>query len=238
MFRCELALNGVVLGVGRGLELRQGMHDNWVVASQDCTLDQSRIDETEPIIELRPVLNENAPADWGIRSGRFLLAEGSYVDDNLPRTFIAPAALNRLAQLGNQQTPLEPPRALAFKTWLGLRYDRPAVPPERVDLARAIGEAVRSQRQGTVVVRDVLMQFGPGDPPEYTLVAIVLEEADKLVVRKWLADVALRVPGHLGTASRIEAVTPKEASLHLVENSYAADVTQITWRKGGPQGAF
>jgi hypothetical protein len=238
MFRYELALNGVVLATGRGPELRQGTHDHWVVTSQDCTLDQNGIDEAEPIIELRPVLSENSPTDWGIRSGRFLLTVGYFVDDHLPRTFIAPAALHHLAQLGTRQTSLEPTRALAFKTWLGLRYDRPAVPPERVDLARAIGEAVRSQRQGGAVVRDVLMQFGPGEPPEYALVAIVLEDSDKLVVRKWLADVALRVPADLGTASRLEAVTSKEASLHLLENSYAADVTQITWRRGGPQGAY
>jgi hypothetical protein len=87
------------------------------------------------------------------------------------------------------------------------------------------------------MVRDVLMQFGPGDRPEYALVAIVLEDADKTMIRKWLADVSLRIPSDLGTASRLEVVTSKEASLHLLENSYAADVTQITWRRNGPQGA-
>ena len=81
------------------------------------------------------------------------------------------------------------------------------------------------------------MQFSLGDPPEYGLVAVVLDPADKPLVRKWLADVALQVPSHLGTASRLEAVTTREASLDLLENSYAADVTQITWRRTGPQGA-
>jgi hypothetical protein len=126
-----------------GPALRQEMHSYWVVASQDCTLDQSGIDETEPIIELRPVLRENPPTDWGIRSGRFLLDQDHYVDDYRPRISIAPVVLYHVAQLGHGPTTLEPARALAFKTWLGLRYDRPAVPPDRLDLAQAIGEAVR-----------------------------------------------------------------------------------------------
>jgi hypothetical protein len=184
------------------------------------------------------VFAENPPTDWGIRARRFLLDQDHYVDDYAPRTSIAPAALNYIGEQGYLGAPLPSERALAFKTWLGFRYDRPAVPPDRVELARQIAEAVRALRQPAIpVVRDVLMQFGPGDSPEYALVAVVLDPADKPLVRSWLAEVALRVPHHLGTASRLEAVTTSEASLHLVENSYAADVSQITWRKTGPRGA-
>jgi hypothetical protein len=267
MFEYGLALNGgVVLGVAtkqhsqrliervettltwlfrRGhLEAEEGpvprsaVHGLWVVSSQDCTLDQVDIEEPEPVIELRPVLGEDPPSDWGIRARKFLLDSIHYVDDYLPRTSIAPAALNYIGEQGHRGAPLPSDRALAFKTWLGLRYDRPAVPPNRVELAREIAEAVKKLKQRAIpAVRDILMQFGPGDPPEYALVAVVLNPADKLLARQWLADVALRVPTRLGTASRLEAVTTKEASLDLVENSFAADTTQITWRSTGPQGA-
>ena len=217
---------------------RSTVHNLWVVCSQDCTLDQNDITEPEPVIELRPALVETPPTDWGIRARRFLLDQDHYVDDYLPRTSIAPAALNHIGEQGHLGTPLASDRALAFKKWLGVRYDRPAVPPDRVELARQIAEAVRSLRQQAIpVVRDVLMQFGPGNPLEYALVAVILDPADKPLVREWLADVALRVPQNLGTGSRLEAVTTKEASLDLVENSYSADVSQITWRKTGPQGA-
>jgi hypothetical protein len=267
MFEFELALNGgIILGasaddhsqllIGRmgvvltrlfrrkSVELRQGpvarsaVHDSWVISSQDCTLDQVGIEEPEPVIELRPVLVEDPPTDWGIRARRFLLDSTHYVDDYLPRTSIAPAALTYIGERGNGGTPLPSDRALAFKTWLGLRYDRPAVPPNRVELARKIAEAGKAlQRPAIPAVRDVLMQFGPGDPPEYAVVAVVLDPADKQLAREWLADVVLRVPTHLGTPARIEAVTTAEASLDLVENSYAADTTQITWRRSGPRGA-
>lgn len=217
---------------------RSSAHGFWVVSSQDCTLEQTDIGESEPVIELRPVFTENPPTEWGIRARRFLLDQDHYVDDYAPRTSIAPAALNYIGEQGHLGAPLPSERALAFKTWLGFRYDRPAVPRDRVELAKHIAEAVRALRQPAVpVVRDVLMQFGPEDPPEYALVAVILDSADKPLVRSWLADVALRVPRHLGTASRLEAVTTSEATLHLVENSYAADVSQITWRRTGPRGA-
>jgi hypothetical protein len=267
VFEFELALNGgVVLGVSAeehsqrlinrmGIMLsrlvrrehvepspspvaRSATHGLWVICSQDCTLDQVGIEEPEPVIELRPVLVENPPTDWGIRARRFLLDSSHYVDDYLPRTSIAPVALTYIRERGNPRAPLPSDRALAFKTWLGLRYDRPAVPPDRVELARKIAEAVKAlQRPAIPAVRDVLMQFGPGDPPEYAVVAVVLDPADKQLARQWLADVALRVPTHLGTPVRLEAVTTTEASLDLVENSYAADTSQITWRRTGPRGA-
>jgi hypothetical protein len=217
---------------------RSSAHGFWIVSSQDCTLDQTDVGEPEPVVELRPVFAENPPTDWGIRARKFLLDQNHYVDDYAPRTSIAPAALHYIGEQGHLGTPLPSERALAFKTWLGFRYDRPAVPPDRVELAKQIAEAVRALRQPAIpVVRDVLMQFSPGDPPEYALVAVILDPADKPLVRSWLADIALRVPLHLGTASRLEAVTTREVSLHLLENSYAADVSQITWRRTGPQGA-
>ena len=217
---------------------RSSVHSLWVISSQDCTLDQVGVYEPEPVIELRAVLVKDPPTDWGIRARRFLLDSSHYVDDYLPRTSISPAALNFIGKRVNRGAPLPSHRALAFKTWLGLRYDRPAVPPNRVELARNIAEAVRALRQPAIpVVRDVLMQFGPGDPPEYAIVAVILNPADRQLARQWLADVALRVPAHLGTPVRLEAVTTAEASLDLVENSYAADTTQITWRRTGPQGA-
>jgi hypothetical protein len=222
----------------QGPVLHSSIHDFWVVCSQDCTLDQNGIEESEPVIELRPVLTENPPTDWGIRARKFLLDQSHYVDDYAPRTSISPTALNHIGEQGHLGKPLTSDRALYFKTWLGVRYDRPAVPPDRLELAQQIAQAVRALRQPAIpAVRDVLMQFGPGNPPDYALVAVVLDPADKPLARKWLADVAFRVPRRLGTPSRLEAVTTNEASLHLVENSYAADVSQITWRRGGPQGA-
>ena len=72
-------------------------------------------------------------------------------------------------------------------------------------------------------------------PPRYSLYGIVLNEADSADVRRWLADVATRVRIELGVSDEIEAATTAGVSLELIETSYAADVTQITWRRSRPE---
>ena len=98
----------------------------WVVCTQDCDLRSSSVDSDQPMIELRPVLREDPPSDWGIRSRRFLLGDGAYVDADMPRRLITPALLSTMRP--GREDALDGSRASAFKTWLGLRYDRPARP--------------------------------------------------------------------------------------------------------------
>jgi len=54
---------------------------------------------------------------------------------------------------------------------------------------------------------------------------------------EWLADVSRQVPVDLGVADVIEAATAEGTSFSLVETSYAADVSQITWSGQEPDGA-
>lgn len=86
-------------------------------------------------------------------------------------------------------------------------------------------------------IRDILMQFKEGDPPRYALVAVVMPEADAVDVRRLLADVAAAVPTALGVGDRFDVGTSDEVALSLIETSYAADVTQVTWRGANPEGA-
>ena len=78
------------------------------------------------------------------------------------------------------------------------------------------------------------------EPPRFSLIAVLDNPADEGAVREWLADIAKAVPTALGVANRIEAAPATQISLHLIENSYPADVTQLTWRPNdpAPQGAL
>jgi hypothetical protein len=129
-------------------------------------------------------------------------------------------------------------RSRAFAIWLGLRYDRPALEPHLVPLAKRIAEEVR-HRQGRPTaarVRDVLMQFDDSsEPVRYSLFAVVDDEQDAEAVREWLAGIASRVPAELGIGDELEAAPAERISLQLIEQSYAADVTQLTWRPGQPE---
>lgn len=211
-------------------------HGLWVVASQDCDLSQTDCGSEAASIELRPVFGEDPPSDMGVRSRRFLLMRELYVKADSPRPMVSPRLLHAYAR-GRRD--VSGSRRLAFKIWLGLRYDRPAVPEEFLGLAKRIAEAVstRSLRPVGRRVRDVLMQFGPAtdNPLRFSLWAIVQRTEDREVIRDWLAEIALKVPSSLGVADELEAGTSSEIAFSVIENSYAADVRQLTWRPNEPE---
>lgn len=238
IFSGLLPLDTVVLGESSRPDRQQGEHSLWVIATQDCDLDKTDTAERHPTIELRPVLTEDPPSDWGIRSARLLLTESEYVSAFSARPVVAAAVLSSLLAGGGGRREPEPHRRRAFITWLGKRYDRPAVPEALLPLARAIADlvAARRRRAGGVMVRDILMQVDKGAGPlRYSLYAVLDQVADAEEVREWLAEVALEVDQSLGIADIIEAVPASGISLELIESSYSADVTQLTWPRNSPE---
>jgi hypothetical protein len=108
-----------------------------------------------------------------------------------------------------------------------------------------------SRRPMGVHVRDVLVRYSESsDPvPTYELVAVLpssetldgqsaIELQDDL--ERWLTEIALAVPPHLGVASRILVLPADSVSLAFVESAFAIDATDLSWpRKGGAlTGAF
>ena len=235
-----LPFDAVVVDHAGEVIRQQGQHERWVVATQECDLDLTEADDTQPTVELRAVHTDSPPQDWGLRSSRFRLTESDYVFTSDPRVSASAAVLTALLAAGAQRLDPIETRSRAFAIWLGLRYDRPALPPELVPPAHSIAEEVR-RRQGRVVaarVRDVLMLFDEStEPIRYSLFAVLEEERDGELVREWLAGIASRVPPEMGIGDQFEAATAERISLQLIEQSYAADVTQLTWRPSEPEPA-
>jgi len=146
-----------------------------------------------------------------------------------------------LASFGGPSFLLSDARAKAFKTWLGLRYDRAAVPEHLVPLAREVATrcGTRGGRAAAEEVHEVLMQFDDSaTPPKVALFAVVADSADKHVIKTWLSEASLRINQELGVVAHIDVATKAETSLVLIENSYAADLSQLTWRGEQPTGAL
>ena len=237
IFHAELAASWLGRAQAGLVEHRTEVFPTWVVCTQDCDLRGAPIEAQDPQIEIRPVLSEAPPSDWGIRSRRLRLTETMYVDVAKPRLMVT---ADLLASLGPPATALTDARAKAFKTWLGLRYDRPAIPERLVDLAREVATRCgsRSGRAAAENVHEVLMQFDESDdPPKVALFAIVAAEANRDVVRAWLAEASTRISTALGVVAHIDVATKEETSITLIENSYAADLSQLTWRDTDPTGA-
>lgn len=237
----ELSLDSVVLGASGRPERSSTPHRLWVVATQDCDLDRADTDEPEPGVELRPLFTEDCPTDWGIRSARLRLTEDEYVEANAPRLTVAANVLTAALTSGAVRRDVTFARRQAFTTWLGLRYDRPAVPTHLVALAQSISKEVTraKHRQAAARVRDVLMQFDDSvDPVRYSLFAVLENAESEPEVRAWLGRVAQAVPAELGVAGTIEAAHADGIAFSTIESSYAADASQVTWRRDqpGPEG--
>lgn len=230
-----LPLHSVISGHDASPEVVVEDHELWVVATQDCDLDFATADSNEPVIELRPLFTENPPDNWGIRS-QFLKVDGTrYLLGDRARCHVAPSVLMHLE--AEREEPIAEIRTRALKTWLGLRYDRPAIPDSLLGLAQKIAEEMQRKRRRAIGerMRDVLMQFDENEtPPHYSLYAVLEDEADQDGVRAWLADIALSVPAELGVGDQFEAGTADQISLTLIETSYPANVSQLTWGGSAP----
>ena len=218
-------------------EVATEIFGRWVVCTQDCDLRAAPADSKDTQIEIRPVLEVDTPNDWGIRSRRIRLTEQYHVNSASPRLLMT---AELLASYGGPSFLLSDARAKAFKTWLGLRYDRAAIPEHLVPLAKEVATRCGSRigRASAEEVHEVLMQFDDSaSPPRVALFAVIADSADKQVVRSWLSDASLRIDTELGVVAHIDVATKAEASLVLIENSYAADLSQLTWRGEQPTGA-
>jgi hypothetical protein len=220
------------------------VHGRWLVAEQDCDLANRALVGSSYKLELRGVWHDNAPRDWGIRNARFLLdASGAYLNAEAPVVRVTPNVLN----LAEHLTCPHPDSARRLKTWLGLRYDRPAIPEAYIELSNKLAERLRrkSRREMGEHLRDVLATFRTVDgESEYTLIAVLphATATPKLLdgVRQWLADVALEVPETLGRPVDIEARTDRQVSLAFIEESYGLAVSTLSWpvNEPGPVGAI
>jgi hypothetical protein len=242
LFKAELPISSIVVGEDGEVKQEQWNHGEWVIASQDCTLAYADVTETKAVIEIRPVHRDDPPAQRGIRSHKLLLEADQYIDDSSPHVMISPTALMKLHDRGVERATLaDENRRVALKLWLGKRYDRPAVPDVLVPLARRLAREVERKRyrEQTEVVRDVLFRVDTTtDPPHVRLYAIVEKDQDVVPTRQWLGEVALAIPSSLGIVDEAEAGTSHQFAISVLEDSYSADVTDVTWKGESPTGAF
>lgn len=242
VLRADLQAATTVLAEG-GVRSISRSYGIWMVVTQDCDLADRTDDDGQSEIELRPLFSTDGPAMLGIRSRKLRVSpsRAEYLLAESPRCMISPAALTHLLLSGvTREEWLSDDELLALKTWLGLRYDRPAVPETLVGLARSIADRIheRRNRPALLDVKDVLVQFDVVEsPPLFRFVAIIASSADRDAVRDLLIEAGAAVPTHLGVLNGVEVGTVAEVSIEVLATSYAADLSQITWRTGRPTGA-
>ncbi len=217
--------------------------DFWVVVTQDCDLAWSAlVNDDDFLVELRPILDpEESPPEWGLRGHRFRLDEdGRYLDNRIPRLMVASKVVATSEFIGV----LQDDRIRAMKTWLGKRYDRPALPAKYTDLAKRLVSIVTEKRNREIAnkVRDILATFDhTEDVVVYKLRAVLPHPHKEAVppglkqeITEWLSGVSLKVPVELGVLEDVDALSAEEVSLDLLENSYSLEASKLTWPLNSP----
>jgi hypothetical protein len=237
LLKLALPLSWVSVAGDRPQQQKE-VFEEWVVVAQDCDLAWKAVLEEEctVLVELRPVLYDDAPSNWGIRSQLFKLdTTGAHVDNNLPRLMVHPLTLKFAEHL---TCPLESRR---LKTWLGLRYDRSAIPQRYTKLTDALIKKAKAKRdrQTTAQVRDLLVSFGDAANEQltYELVAVLPTNCPADIreqVLDWVSQVALDIPEDLGIATRVDARPDSQISIEFMERSFAVDVSSLSWPVNSP----
>jgi len=220
-------------------------HEEWVLVAQDCDLAWNSVAGSHSLVELRPVYHDDPPSSWGIRNSKFRLDEqGAYLVDFEPSVRVEPDVV-----LAAHHTCIGPHTEPArLKTWLALRYNRPAVPQEYVPLAQQLAGRLKKKthKRAGARVRDILATFATAEDGtvEYTLTAVVPHDQANLApdlisdTRDWLSQIALSVPDRFGLSTDVVAVTDEQLSLAFLETSYSLDVSTVSWPNSetGPVG--
>lgn len=209
---------------------RVQMFDLWLLATQDCDLTQTSSTNATRQFELRPVLERNGGDKLdGLRSRSVLVREGLVLRAESPKLTLTARVLNTFKD--RREDDLSAERRVEIKFWLGLRYDRPAVPERFVELARQLkAKFLEAMPDGFVgVIRDVWVYFD--SDMEVRLFFIIADAADarRDEVLNWVDDVAGEMLDTTGVAIVERQVeTSHGTPLWILQNYYGLDVTDLS----------
>jgi hypothetical protein len=203
-------------------------NDVWFLATQDCDLAQTKVTNATRTFELRPLYQ--AAADDrvdGIRARTVRVTDDLVLRSDSPRLTITARALDRLRD--RRENPLSDERRRELKTWLGLRYDRPAVPRPfehlpavlQPELMEAVPDALKGR------VRDILVYYR--SPTEIDLFCILRDANDRDAALDWIDSVAYKLAdeNHIVVTDR-QAEDAGRTPLSVIETYYGLDSTELS----------
>jgi hypothetical protein len=227
LVRATLAVSTMHVVAGK-LESREHCFGLWALVTQDCDLDQTDGRDDARQVELRPLFDARGIHVDGIRSRALRVTDSTVLKADGPRLILSARALHTLAQY--RENVLSDERRRELKTWLGLRYDRPAVPVPFDRLAReqlhpTIMRAMPTALQAKV--RDVLVYYE--SPTEIRLFAVLRDAADRETCLDWLdrAGQLLSEKYKIGVLER-QAEDSYGTPLAVVETYYGLDSAELS----------
>jgi hypothetical protein len=102
-------------------------HHLWLLSEQDCDLAQTLEDDSEKLFELRTIRSHGGDVPSAITGAKARIDRTACL---VAMDVSTKVTARRLTANVANRTVMPAERRTAIKTWLGFRYDRPAVPDE------------------------------------------------------------------------------------------------------------
>ncbi|MGP6159581.1 MAG: hypothetical protein ACLPYS_19075 [Vulcanimicrobiaceae bacterium] len=219
---------------------RVGTFGLWLLATQDCDLAQTPSTNTTRQFELRPVVQRSDDDKLdGLRSRSVLVREGFVLRAESPKLTLTARALNTFKN--RREDDLSAERRVEIKLWLGLRYDRPAVPERFVPLASQLkAKFLEAQPDGFVgVMRDIWVYFENEAAVRLFFIIADAAGARRDEVLNWVDDVAGEMldAGCVALLER-QVETSHGTPLWVLQNYYGLDVWPCQRRSSKRGSAF
>jgi hypothetical protein len=205
-------------------------HDLWMLVTQDCDLAQTKITNSTRQFELRPVYartGDDRAEGWRARS--VLVKESLVLRADSPKLTLSIPALQALKP--KREDDVEEAQRVDIKIWLGLRYDRPAIPTQFVPLgemlyAKIIGEL---PERFVGVVRDAWVYFDEDSSIKLFLILGDAQPDREQDVLDWLDDDVIPSLSDQGVIVRErQAATSRGTSLWILQTYYGLDKTDLS----------
>jgi hypothetical protein len=222
------------------LTLKEDSHDLWILADQDCDLSATETTDEDRYLELRAVRTcmPETKLPSGIRSRILRLSTELTVQAGDARAGLTARALHSLSAAADRSA-VDRDARRSFKTWLGLRYDRPAVPEAFASAAKGLLKLLqRSGRTGEwTSLRDIFVTFedAPHDVPVARLFAVLWNDkaGDCPRIEAWLRDIQLRLSQSAGSErfvviGEISVQPTSRTPVDVLERSYGLDSARFS----------
>ena len=212
------------------------VHDLWLLTEQDCDLDQTEEDDVEKIFELRAVRGHAGNIPSGIKGSQVRIDDTRCLNAT---DIVAKVKASWLTKNKGAKSDIDPDTRREIKTWLGYRYDRPAVPKqfesvhgriqklsrsERAIRVEGISEA-KWQRLDMAKVRDLLVGYEHPDPMRKIIgyiTAIAKKTSDVPELQRWVERIRDAVKeDEVFIIADADAVDTESASLFLLEANFS-----------------
>jgi|SRR5271165_6229117 len=208
---------------------RSEQFDLWLLVTQDCDLAQTPRTNTTRQFELRPVLARTADDKLdGLRSRTIIVADDFVLRSDSKRLTLTARALTSLK--GKREDALDEDRRIQIKTWLGMRYDRPAIPERFVPLGTRLKEAFIDGLPDDLigVVRDVWVYFEDDNSARLFVILVDLEKGRAPDVRDWIDDVIGSLNDERVVVKERQVEGPDRTPLSILQTYYGLGLAELS----------